>query len=660
MRYYLVLISYVFFAGTVSSQTEVDTIVSEHILPVMEVTASSASDSSWALIGQQEQRLLYGMLAGHDLGVLLDRSGAAFINVSGPPGASASARFAGFSSDHAVFFWNGVPINSLSLGTCDLSMVPGFFVDQAVLYRNSSVNEVPSGGLGMTLNLHSSRMVNNHGYMSIQSSMNSMRNSTLAAEQHHTLFDSKPGRKWRLTWRSRFLLQDLKNEFSYRDIYMAEGPLIAQQHNNARNMALMNDVLCNTKFGDFSFHHWLGARNTSLPAIMGRYAEGKAEQRDEINRSLLRWNLKRSNLDINVTGASFKERLLYRDLPLTNDQWLIHSDVHSSSYMFSSSLKYRFAQVFSLRLHSVMANQTVRNSNYAAGNAALNWWQLGGTIAFQPERWKMAIDVQQDSRVQSQGPSASVLFERHDDFQYFSLRSHLSVGRKYRAPDMNELYWSPGGNRDLMPESSYNFHSGSELRIDLSQRAAVSVLPSFQWANVTNWIQWIPTSMGYWMPVNLKEVESRVFELPLSLTASLGKYKIFSEARWMHTQSQLKDVMGEANKKMIYTPEHTYAGAIGLEAESLSVSLRYRYSAERYTDEMNTASRVLPAYDVAGMMIKYSAAIQRLSYNLCLDVDNVFDVRYESVRAYAIPGRVISLQLTCQLITTKTSKQHHE
>lgn len=660
MRYYLILISAMLLACTASSQSENDTTVREFILPAMEVTASAGNDSSNALINREEQLLLYGVLLGQDMGVLLDRSGAAFVNVTGPPGSSSSARFAGYSSDHSLFFWNGVPLNSLSLGTCDLSLMPVLSGDQAVVYRNAAVSELPAGGPGMNVNLQSGNRQHADGAVLVRSSMNSIRNSTFSLEQFHCVLNDKSDRTCRLSVRSRLVLHDMKNEFLYRDVYMAEQPVMAQQHNNARSMALMNDVFFKSKFGDLSFHHWLGKRSASLPSVMGRYTTGRAEQMDEINRALLCWNLKKNKLDVNISGASFRERLLYRDLPMANDQWLIHSDVNSSSYMLTSSARYRVFRSLSLGLHAVIADQTVHNTSYANGNAKINWWQTGASVSYQPKQWKVLLDFKQDSRIRSNGPSASLALAYSKVFNKFTVRPQLTFSRKFRSPDMNELYWVPGGNRNLLPESSFTANIGSEFILQLQPLTAISIAPSLQFSNVTNWIQWIPSNMGYWLPVNLKQVESRVFELPLTFTTTFGKYKVFSESRWLQTKSEQFDFETMTRKKMIYTPEHTCASALGFGIEQWDVACRYRYTSERFTDELNSGARALPAYSVAGVLLKYSNATRRMNYSLCLDIDNLFDVRYESVRAYAIPGRVFTLQLTCQFLTIQTNKIHEE
>ena len=41
-----------------------------------------------------------------------------------------------------------------------------------------------------------------------------------------------------------------------------------------------------------------------------------------------------------------------------------------------------------------------------------------------------------------------------------SLTLHGSIGRNYHIPSMNDLFWVPGGNRNLKPEDAISYEAG--------------------------------------------------------------------------------------------------------------------------------------------------------------------------------------------------------
>ena len=49
-------------------------------------------------------------------------------------GAQATSSFRGTSSSHTQVLWNGININSATLGNFDFSLIPGFFVDELNIY----------------------------------------------------------------------------------------------------------------------------------------------------------------------------------------------------------------------------------------------------------------------------------------------------------------------------------------------------------------------------------------------------------------------------------------------------------------------------------------------------------------------------------------------
>ena len=63
-------------------------------------------------------------------------------------GSLATASFRGTSPSHTQVLWNGLKLNSPTLGMVDFSMIPSFFIDRGSLYHGASSVGVSGGGLG--------------------------------------------------------------------------------------------------------------------------------------------------------------------------------------------------------------------------------------------------------------------------------------------------------------------------------------------------------------------------------------------------------------------------------------------------------------------------------------------------------------------------------
>ena len=93
-----------------------------------------------------------------------------------------------------------------------------------------------------------------------------------------------------------------------------------------------------------------------------------------------------------------------------------------------------------------------------------------------------------------------------------------NVARNYHHPTLNDMYWQPGGNPDLSPEEGYSrvkhqCYWETQLRL----RSAPSATRAYRvlFAQINNWILWLPGFKGYWEPVNVAEVRSYGLEYQL-------------------------------------------------------------------------------------------------------------------------------------------------
>jgi hypothetical protein len=103
-----------------------------------------------------------------------------------------------------------------------------------------------------------------------------------------------------------------------------------------------------------------------------------------------------------------------------------------------------------------------------------------------------------------------------DNFLFASLASN------YRSPTLNELYFTPGGNKNLKPETSRNLEVGLEnnLKHGVQSLKASSILYS---RDVKNWIVWYGGTIL--TPHNIQRVWSRGLEVDLNYSYAIEDKK---------------------------------------------------------------------------------------------------------------------------------------
>src|SRR5690606_21449580 len=83
--------------------------------------------------------------------------------------------------------------------------------------------------------------------------------------------------------------------------------------------------------------------------------------------------------------------------------------------------------------------------------------------------------------------------------EFYQLKVNSS--KNYRIPTFNDLYWQPGGNLNLKPETSYQF----DINNNFKYKSATFNISTY-YTSITNMIRWVPTNAGFWEANNVDEV----------------------------------------------------------------------------------------------------------------------------------------------------------
>lgn len=164
-------------------------------------------------------------------------------------------------------------------------------------------------------------------------------------------------------------------------------------------------------------------------------------------------------------------------------------------------LRYRdvdFTLGFDMHYDSVRTTRTSEQSGDTTWNAQS--YTLGAWFQLKKDF----------SRIISVVPS--LRFDQNKDFGGFispsigfvsTLQQNLcvkvSVGRTFRAPTFNDLYWPHSGNRDLTPEYGWAY----EFRVETTPVPEVFGAVSLFIRNVEDRIFWLPDTGNLWKPQNV-------------------------------------------------------------------------------------------------------------------------------------------------------------
>jgi iron complex outermembrane receptor protein len=209
----------------------------------------------------------------------------------------------------------------------------------------------------------------------------------------------------------------------------------------------------------------------------------------------------------------------------------------------------------------------------------------------------------------------------------------LSASRNFRIPTFNDLYWNPGGNQNLVPESSYQIDLGQRLEF-----GGMTFSLNGYYIATEDMIRWLPHSSGIWSPSNVDEVRIYGLEGELAVTHPIQrKQNIEFKANYAYTVSE--DMA--TREQLIYVPFHRANASVAYSFSQFGLFYQHLYNGP-----VSIIGGELKGYQVANVGINYSPELDgKLQYRVGITLNNVFNTYYENVALRPMPNRNIQTQL---------------
>ena len=222
-----------------------------------------------------------------------------------------------------------------------------------------------------------------------------------------------------------------------------------------------------------------------------------------------------------------------------------------------------------------------------------------------------------------------------------------SFSQNFRTPTLNDKYWMPGGNPYILPEYGWTGDAGFQYNQTFGPGHLIKAKVLYYHSSINNMIQWYPKDNSrIWEPRNSKKVWARGIESELKYDNQLSPGVIVkSVISYTFSKSTVVDAYeGPSNqigKQLRYLPYHTGKGTFELLYKNFSFLANQVFAGLRYSDETNFME--LPYYFLTNLVISYNKVYKKLTGNLSLRLDNLFNTDYRIVRAYPMPLRTYSI-----------------
>jgi iron complex outermembrane receptor protein len=566
-------------------------------------------------------------------------------------GSSATASFRGTSASHTQLVWNGMTLNSPMRGYADLSLLPVMFVDHAWLLHGGSSLAENSGALGGSIHLANVADWGQNNSIVAMMERGSFNSGTYLAK-----IQAGKGNFRSVT---RLMYDHSDNTFPFYNVGVLPYRTDTLRNADFLKWAILQEFYLRYKVDNqISARVWYQQSQRNLPQLMSFEGSLRKEfQNDQQFRSIFEVKNYASVVKFHyISGLNHTRLKYFRSAP---EIGFVNDDSQSSETSLNNRIKImgniRSALYFNASIdanfHRVNVSNAVReigylkdrielgsmvNVQYKPGN---NW----GTFLLLRSEW---YGNQFIPLIPSVG--ADVLIT-----DSYNLLLKANFARNYHKPSLNDLYWVPGGNPDLIAED------GITGDVSISSESGISGLwhqeLSFFYSRIDNWIMWQPASSGawYWEAANVKDVLSRGVEYNFSGRVNVREFKVQFSGNYAYTRSTNENAMSSVDKsrgkQLIYIPKHTgnLHGTATFVSWTFKTSLNY--TGRRYTQSSNEWSHfesVLNPFWLTGAALEKKFETGNWNISAQIKADNLLNINYQQILWRPMPGRHYSVTLS--------------
>lgn len=562
--------------------------------------------------------------AARSLGDLLQEKSPVFVRQYGA-GMLASPSFRGTSAGHTAVFWNGLPINSISLGQSDLSILPVQAIDQVDLYFGSSGALFGNEAIGGSVHLGTQTKFGDGftGRFSQTFGSFGLANSAISAGFSGKSFSAQ----------TKIYRQFAANDFSFRDLSKPGTPEVKAENSQTEQVGWVQDMAWNlSEKSQLKTSLWWNRADRQIQPVMGSATQDR--QQDQSLRAVLDYFRFGKSSVWNVKAGWVADQLIFNGSENRTRQFLIATDwdvQKIENWTFKVGARGTFAQgdlsTYSATDQRLELYQSAKWEASERLSVSANFRQLSFPDQLEPFLPSLGMDF--------------LIWKKGEN----QLLLKASAGKGFKVPTLNDRFWNPGGNPDLLPEKSQT----GEIGLHWHRKADFSWEQSLTYyrMRVDNWIIWLPQG-SVWSPQNIREVRNQGLEYQGKGTWKTGQWNW--EVRGSYTFSQALDLTSDAQNpsQLPYTPEHQANGSIEAERKGFSMNLSTFYVGQRSIGTGN--ARVLQGYQLWNAGLSFSQLRwKKLQLPISFQVLNLLDRDYQVLYLRAVPGRSYQFNLTLLL-----------
>lgn len=612
------------------------------------------SDSGKSTIGnntiniKEEDMLSYN---SENIAYALSNHTPAFIKQYGS-GSPSSISIRSSLPSHTQIIWNNLKLNSTLYGTIDLSLIPIFFTSNIQIYQGPSSLSYGSGGVAGTIVINGSERV--------KEGLSIKYLQQLASFYTFGEFLNLSYRKKSIQSSLKIFNKYSKNNFYYKNLSVLDDNYshpIAQNKNSAYNIyGLLHNISYYIEpYSSLTNDLWMVKANRKIPdnaLIEVNNDNNFAKQTDLQIRNALNYKIYKNKIEF-ISFLALEHQILnfYSQKYVLGAPIIIDNDSYAKTNAVKLGLGINNAQLtkklyignnLSYTLNNALNTNKLKNKTINTG-----FFDIENTTQLEVKyNQELSLVFVADNIYRNKH-----YFLHYSGINYLLLPDYdmflkFGFGSQLRFPTVNDLYFSPGGNPDLLPEHNTGLELSTSMKIK-----ALAVNASIYYSKTDNWVLWMPHGSLYWRPQNIGQVQSQGIEVFLNYTKEIRQIKMTVAGSVNYsviTKNYLNDTLKD--KQLPYMPKFS---------SNFNIAIAYKHSyfkwlftnySKRYISlDKTTARDALPTYFMNDIIIGYEVNVKKINILLEIKVLNLFNENYYAVEYMPMPGRNYGLSIITYL-----------
>ena len=533
------------------------------------------------------------------------------------PGTLSSISTRGGNAQQTSLIYNDFVLNNPLNGMVDFSTIPSvFFNSVSVLYGISSSN-LANGALAGAVVLED----NQDGRSFIEAG------SVQGSYQQNSNFLKINYYKRKLQTSINIFRKSALNNYSYLDL---NDDKKTQENASLNHLALMSSTKISLGKSEFKIIYFGQIIEREIPS--GFLESPSSAFQNDVNHRIFS-SLKHRFLNsyVQFKSAYYDEKNIYTDSIRS-----VFGNNPCKTFInqidFSKSIN-NF-NILKINLTNSLASS---NGNNYLGKAEINRTSITGSYKLNNPKYRLKHLI-----------TSSVLFDdknlspltfsyslKREFYNNFNL--YFNAGKVYRFPTINDLFWSPGGNLDLLPEKGYTSDIGVIWNKNIHE-VSLSFEPSLYSRWIDNWILWQPNG-SFWSPMNVKKVWNRGIET--SSKFHFKNKKIIYEftlktAYNMSTNINVYDANNNSlDKQLIYTPHYKLVFKSQINYKDFTLTYLHNYTGYRFTSRDNES--FLPSFNLGRLFLSFRLKLKNNSAKIFYKINNLYNTNYQVVLNRPMP-----------------------